>query len=83
MTTTATGNFEVKLSPEPLSDSSADASLGRLSLAKQFHGDLEAVSQGEKAYTLTSSLTRLSSKLNSLSQFWSKEFFCQTMAAMH
>ena len=47
MSTRATGNFEVKLHPQPLSDPSADASLGRLSIDKQFSGDLNATSKGE------------------------------------
>ena len=47
MSTRATGNFEVKLHPQPLSDPTADASLGRLSIEKQFSGDLNAISKGE------------------------------------
>lgn len=47
MSTHATGNFEVKLHPQPLSDPSADATLGRLSIDKQFSGDLKATSRGE------------------------------------
>jgi Protein of unknown function (DUF3224) len=43
----ATGTFEVKLNPQKLADSAADSTLGRLSIDKQFHGDLEAVSKGE------------------------------------
>ncbi|WP_050465491.1 DUF3224 domain-containing protein [Herbaspirillum autotrophicum] len=45
--TQATGPFEVKLNPEPLSDIAGKTGLGRLSLDKKFQGDLEAVSQGE------------------------------------
>ena len=45
--TLATGTFEVKLSPLPPYAQSEDAKLGRLSIDKQFHGDLEAVSKGE------------------------------------
>lgn len=47
MTTHASGTFEVKLTPQPLADSAADQSLGRLAIDKQFHGDLEATSRGE------------------------------------
>ena len=47
MTTRATGPFDVKLAPQPLSEISAPAALGRLSIDKQFHGDLEATSKGE------------------------------------
>jgi hypothetical protein len=43
----ATGPFEVKLTPQPLADAEADGTLGRMSIAKQFHGDLEATSRGE------------------------------------
>lgn len=49
MTTRASGTFEVKLTPQTTDDSSAGTSnaVGRLSLDKQFHGDLEATSKGE------------------------------------
>lgn len=47
MSTRATGNFDVKLHPQPLSDPDADATLGRLSIDKQFHGDLKGPSKGE------------------------------------
>lgn len=47
MTKRASGTFEVKLSPQPLCDSGAEAALGRLSINKQFRGDLEAASTGE------------------------------------
>jgi hypothetical protein len=43
----ASGTFEVKLTPLGLDDKAADAMLGRMSLDKQFHGDLEAHSKGE------------------------------------
>src|SRR5258708_33296083 len=43
VTTHATGPFDVKLAPQP-----ADASpIGRMTLDKQFHGDLEATSKGQ------------------------------------
>lgn len=41
-----TGSFDVKLTPQPLTDSS-DSTLGRMSIDKQFHGDLDATSKGE------------------------------------
>ncbi len=44
--TRATGTFEVKLTPQPMADTS-DATLGRVSIAKQFHGDIEGASKGE------------------------------------
>ena len=44
--THASGTFEVKLSPQA-TDDKGDPLLGRMSLDKQFHGDLEATSKGE------------------------------------
>jgi hypothetical protein len=47
VTTHASGTFDVKLNPQ-WSDEDADGTgLGRLSIDKQFHGDLEAASKGE------------------------------------
>lgn len=43
----ATGSFEVKLTPQTLSEPAAPSALGRLAIEKQFHGDLEAKSCGE------------------------------------
>jgi hypothetical protein len=43
MPTHATGTFDVKLTPQ----SAPDAIPGRMSIDKQFHGDLEATSKGE------------------------------------
>jgi hypothetical protein len=43
----AAGTFDVKLTPQTLADSAPDATLGRLSIDKQFHGDLEGASRGE------------------------------------
>ena len=43
----ARGRFEVKLSPQSLADSTADPSLGRLAIDKQFHGALQGSSRGE------------------------------------
>jgi uncharacterized protein DUF3224 len=45
MTYQAHGTFEVTLTPQA-PDSDRDASLARLSIDKQFHGDLEATSKG-------------------------------------
>ena len=47
MTQQATGSFEVKLAPLDPAFKTDDNSLGRMSINKQFHGDLEATSQGE------------------------------------
>jgi len=43
MPTRASGEFDVKLTPQ----SSGDESIGRLIIDKQFHGDLDATSKGE------------------------------------
>jgi uncharacterized protein DUF3224 len=45
MTDHARGTFEVKLTPQ--ADGDAGAGLGRMTLDKRFHGDLEATSQGQ------------------------------------
>ena len=42
----ATGKFDVKVAPLT-SYNADDASMGRMSIDKQFHGDLEATSKGE------------------------------------
>jgi uncharacterized protein DUF3224 len=47
MATRARGTFEVKLEPHPPSGKAQAANLGRLSIDKRFHGDLEASSLGE------------------------------------
>lgn len=44
MTSHASGTFEVKLTPQAVED--GDAGLGRMSIDKQFHGDLEGTSRG-------------------------------------
>jgi hypothetical protein len=45
MTTHASGTFEVKMTPQTPDDKSA--AVGRFSLDKQVHGDLEGTSKGE------------------------------------
>ena len=45
MANRASGTFEVKISPQD--DKTGDPTLGRMSLDKQFHGDLEAASKGQ------------------------------------
>lgn len=47
----ATGTFEVKLQPQE--DNSGEATLGRFSIDKQFHGDLEATSIGQMLTAMT------------------------------
>jgi hypothetical protein len=47
VTTTARGTFEVKLNPLATHDTTAGSPLGRFSIDKQFHGDIEGTSIGE------------------------------------
>jgi hypothetical protein len=44
---TAAGTFEVKLTPQSTDAVPEGSTLGRLSIDKQFHGDLEGTSTGE------------------------------------
>jgi hypothetical protein len=54
MKTHASGTFEVKLAPqEPDNSPAKTANLGRMSIDKQFHGDLEGTSQGEMLSYMT------------------------------
>jgi hypothetical protein len=52
VTSHASGTFDVNLTPQAAED--ADAGLGRMSIDKQFHGDLEGTSKG---FMLASSAT--------------------------
>ncbi len=48
MTQHASGPFDVKIAPQKSdSDVAQAANLGRMTIDKQFHGDLEATSKGE------------------------------------
>jgi hypothetical protein len=49
----AHGTFEVNLQPQGLSEQGQAAALGRLSIDKQFQGDLEATSAGEMLSAMT------------------------------
>jgi len=52
--TRASGSFEVKLTPQKPDNSEAtSANVGRMSISKQFHGDLEATSRGEMLSVMT------------------------------
>jgi hypothetical protein len=52
MATRATGTFDVKLTPQA-ADDKADVSVGRMSIDKRFHGDLDAVSKGQMLAAMT------------------------------
>ena len=45
--THARGTFEVKMTPQPADERTEAALIGRLLIDKQFHGDMEALSQGQ------------------------------------
>ena len=47
MTAHAGGTYEVTLTPQGQDSRLADATVDRMSIDKQFHGDLEATSKGE------------------------------------
>jgi hypothetical protein len=53
MPTHATGPFEVKLNPQAQEDKVGDPTVGRMSIDKQFHGDLEATSKGQMLTAMT------------------------------
>jgi uncharacterized protein DUF3224 len=53
MTQHASGPFDVKLAPLDPAFKTEDNSIGRMSIDKQFHGDLEATSKGEMLYAGT------------------------------
>lgn len=46
---TATGTFEVKINPQS-EDKGEGSTMGRMSLDKQYHGDLEGTAKGEMLY---------------------------------
>jgi hypothetical protein len=53
MTRRATGPFEVKMTPQGSADKAEGSTLGRMSIDKQFRGDLEATSRGEMLSAMT------------------------------
>jgi hypothetical protein len=52
VTNHAKGTFEVKLAPQD--DKTGDTTLGRMTIDKQFHGDLEGTSKGQMLTGMTS-----------------------------
>lgn len=47
MTNLASGTFEVQLTPQTPDEQAGDVKIARMSIDKQFHGDLEATSKGQ------------------------------------
>lgn len=54
MPTRVTGSFDVKLTPSASDAVPEGTTLGRMSLDKQYHGELDAVSKGEMLSAVTS-----------------------------
>jgi hypothetical protein len=49
----ASGSFEVKMSPQTQEEGVGDPNVGRMTLDKQFHGDLEDTSHGQMLAAMT------------------------------
>lgn len=49
----ASGTFEVQLTPQEPEENIGDPTIGRMSIDKQFHGDLEAASKGQMLSAMT------------------------------
>jgi hypothetical protein len=49
----ASGTFEVKITPQTPDGTFEDATMGRMTIDKQFHGDLEASSKGQMLTAMT------------------------------
>jgi hypothetical protein len=72
MTTHAKGTFEVKITPQTPDGKFEDATMGRMTIDKQLHGDLEATSKGQMLSAMTDvkgsagyvAMERVTGKLN-------------------
>lgn len=53
LTMRARGTFEVTLTPEAPGGTPADSALGRLTIVKEFHGDLEGSGRGQMLTAMT------------------------------
>jgi Protein of unknown function (DUF3224) len=73
MASKATGTFDVKMTPQP-PDAGGDAAIGRMSIAKTYHGDLEGMATGQMLAHMTAvdgsavyvALERVDAKLHGL-----------------
>ena len=54
VTTRATGTFDVKLVPQVTEGYSEDGTLSRMTIDKEFHGDLDGTSKGQMLAAMTS-----------------------------
>ncbi len=55
MTMHASGAFDVKITPQTPSDIATEAGLGRMTIDKRFHGDLDGTGKGEMLASFTES----------------------------
>ena len=53
MATHASGTFDVKITPQKAEEGVGDPTIGRMSIDKQFHGDLEGTSLGQMLAVMT------------------------------
>jgi hypothetical protein len=53
MSVRASGPFDVKVIPQPADDKVGEPSVGRMSIDKLYHGDLEATSKGQMLAAMT------------------------------
>ena len=53
MTECITGTFDVTMSGEAVHDAAAHTGIGRMALAKRYHGDLDATGTGEMLTAMT------------------------------
>jgi hypothetical protein len=53
MATHASGPFDVKLNPQPPDDKTEGSTLGRLTIDKQYHGELEGTGKGQMLTAMT------------------------------
>ncbi|MDQ6829650.1 MAG: DUF3224 domain-containing protein [Gemmatimonadota bacterium] len=53
MTAHASGAFDVTITPQTPSDKAAEGGIGRMSIDKHFHGDLDGTSKGEMLAAFT------------------------------
>ncbi len=53
MTERITGVFDVKMTPQPLHEAATASGIGRMSLAKRYHGELDATGTGEMLAAMT------------------------------
>jgi hypothetical protein len=53
LTESISGTFDVTMTRQAMHDAAADSGIGRMSLAKRYHGDLDATGVGEMLAAMT------------------------------